>query len=94
MRRHKTKPWVIGLIVTLGGSVIPMPVHAHKISDHGFHCEKVIYRACKFNSEWSHIKKYTPNCEQSQFRNNNPQRIVESCTCTGMEDHTHDYLKI
>ena len=73
-------------------ALTPIPVHAHKVSDHGFHCEKVIYRACKYNAEWSHISKYTPNCDKSQFRNNNPQRIVESCTCTGMNDHTHDYL--
>mgnify|MGYP001288219529 FL=1 len=84
MRHFLIAPLLIGLT---------SPVHAHKISDHGFHCEKVIYRACKFDGVWSHVKKYTPNCDKSQFRNNNPQRIVKSCTCTGMDDHSHDYLK-
>ena len=84
--------WIVGLIVTLAGMLTPILVRAHKISDHGFHCEKLIYRACKFDGEWEYIEKFTPNCNESQFRTNNTQRIVKSCRCKEMNDHTHDYL--
>ena len=71
------------ILISLG---IPK-VLAHGLSNHGFHCEKLINRQCKFTGEWAQMIRSVPDCNPDQLRGRIGFEIL-SCICT---DDFHDH---
>ena len=73
-----------GFILILLG--IPKAL-THSLSNHGFHCEKIINRECKFSGEWDKFTRSVPNCNPRQSRGRIGFEIL-SCKCN-YDDHEH-----